>query len=398
MRKVAEYGVLLCCWSILLGLFLCTSLLGGCSCAVSGPARCDTVFYRPSYAGGFDIAGNRGDSSRVVRVFSPWQDSDSVALELFVSRNGEMPPEGFQGCVLRDKAERIAVTSTSHIALLDMLGATDRIVAASGKRFSCSEAFCAVLDPVAEIGPDTSPDYEALVASRPDIVLLYGISSESPLQNRLSALGIPYIYIGEYLETSPLGRTEWVVLLAELLGIREEGFRAFCAVADRYNDVKSLAGMSCAPSDRPLVMLNSPYGDSWFLPSAKGYMPNLVRDAGGRYVLEDRIEGTSVPVGLEEAFTLASSADFWLNVSGVESLEQFLVRHPVFSEVPCVNEGKVYANDKRTNPFGGNDFWESSAARADILLADIVRILHPELRPALDSLVQTDGLYYYRQL
>lgn len=379
--------------SIIFYISLCAFCWQACSSSVA--VQYDTVFYKPSCAGGFDIVGNASDSSRIVRVFSPWQDSDSCALELFLARNGELPPEGFRGCAVRDRVQRIAVTSTSHIALLDMLGATDRIVAASGKRFSCCEAFLSGLDSVAEIGPDTSPDYEALVGSRPDIVLLYGISSESPLQGKLSALGIPYIYIGEYLETSPLGRTEWVVLLAELLGIREDGERAFSSVAHSYGDVRSLAARS---ENRPTVMLNSPFGDAWFLPSGKGYIPNLVRDASGRYVLGESFDGTSVPVALEEAFSLASSADYWLNVSGVETLGQFLSHYPVFSGVPCVSAGRVYANDKRVNPSGGNDFWESSAARPDVLLADLVRILHPELRPAVDSLMQCSGLYYYRQL
>lgn len=388
-------GISLCVLRLIVCLFLCAFCWQGCSSSVA--VQCDTVFYKPSCAGGFDIVGNASDSSRIVRVFSPWQDSDSCALELFVARNGELPPEGFRGCTVREKVERIAVTSTSHIALLDMLGATDRIVAASGKRFSCCEAFLSGIDSVAEIGPDTSPDYETLVAARPDIVLLYGIYSHSPLQGRLSSLGIPYIYIGEYLETSPLGRTEWVVLLAELLGIREEGERVFSDVVCRYETIRDLAGENLG-SERPVIMLNSPYGDTWFLPSAKGYMPNLIGDAGGRYVLEDRLDGTSVPVGLEEAFNLASAADFWLNVNGVDSLVQFLSRYPVFSEVPCVSAGKVYANDKRVNPFGGNDFWESSAARPDVLLADLVRILHPECCPAVDSIQQTGGLFYYRQL
>ncbi len=400
VRIFTKYSSLLVASVLLFVAFI----LSGCSCCSPVQNDFDTVFYKPSSAGGFEIVGNRNDSSRVIRVFSPWQQTDSSFREIFLARNGENPPKGFRGCVLEGAARRIAVTSTSHIALLDLLGAADRIVAASGKRFAFCNSFRERLDSVTEIGPDYSPDYEALISSRADIVLLYGISSESPLERKLSVLGIPYIYIGEYLETSPLGRSEWVVALGELLGMREAAQSVFSEVERKYSSVcRVVAGQS--PKNRPRVMLNSPFGDSWFLPSGRGFFPRMIEDAAGEYVLGDCLEGTSVPVSLEKAFSLASSADCWLNVSGVASMEQFLSDYPVFAQVPCVSSGRVFANDKRLNPFGGNDFWESSAARPDLLLADLVRILHPSLSPALDSLGFSSGqssgssaLYYYRKL
>ena len=58
---------------------------------------------------------------------------------------------------------------------------------------------------IADIGYEAGADFEALAAAKPDIVLLYGISSSNAMEDRLRILGIPYLYIGEYLETSPLG-------------------------------------------------------------------------------------------------------------------------------------------------------------------------------------------------
>ena len=190
VRIFTKYSSLLVASVLLFVAFI----LSGCSCRSPVQNDFDTVFYKPSSAGGFEIVGNRNDSSRVIRVFSPWQQTDSSFREIFLARNGENPPKGFRGCVLEGTARRIAVTSTSHIALLDLLGAADRIVAASGKRFAFCNSFRERLDSVTEIGPDYSPDYEALISSRADIVLLYGISSESPLERKLSVLGIPYIY------------------------------------------------------------------------------------------------------------------------------------------------------------------------------------------------------------
>ena len=57
----------------------------------------------------------------------------------------------------------------------------------------------------------------------PDIVLLYGVNGASPVESKLRELDIPFIYIGDYLESSPLGKAEWMVALAEIVGRRDDG-------------------------------------------------------------------------------------------------------------------------------------------------------------------------------
>ena len=66
--------------------------------------------------------------------------------------------------------------------------------------------------------------------------------------------------------------------------------------------------------DAPSVMLNVPYGDSWFMPSTQSYAARLIADAGGHYVYQTNTGNASVPIDMEEAYLLASDADMWLNV------------------------------------------------------------------------------------
>lgn len=127
------------------------------------------------------------------------------------------------------------------------------------------------------------------------------------------------------------------------------------------------------------------------MPPAKSYMATLIGDAGGRYVYQQNTSDSSVAVDMEEAYSLASDAACWVNVSNAESLEQLKRLYPKFADTRPVVENRVYANTLRATPGGGNDFFESGIVHPELILQDLVKILHPEL--AADK-----EFTYYRQL
>lgn len=393
-------------------LCLTVLLMCSCTCTQKGTAGYGTVYYHPTHAAGFDIVGNAGCESRVVRVFSAWQGADSTVMELFIARDGELPPEGFGGQVIDGHASRIAVMSSSYIGLLSALGACDSIAAVSGLRFVSDMDILGRKDRILEIGSDSDPDYEGLLAGSVDLVLLYGITSSSPMEKRLKALGIPYFYMGEYLEPDPLGRAEWMVALAEIIGQREKGEEIFSALAHRYDSLKAVASGICRygslkavssgvkENNRPKVMMNVPYGDTWFMASSNSAIVRMIGDAGGEYLYKGNATNKSVPIDREEAFVLASEADVWLDTGGLGSVEELERACPGFSSVKCVQNGRIYNNDARRSPGGGNEFWESSPAKPDVVLRDLMRILYPDI-PALQESgqhPQDNELYYYRRL
>ena len=209
-------------------------------------------------------------------------------------------------------------------------------------------------------------------------MLLYGIGdAQSAVTDKLRELGIPYMYIGEYVEESPLGRAEWMVLLGEVTDRREESEAAFRAIAERYERLKA---ETAAPEGRKKVMVNTPWQDTWYMPSTRSVIARLIEDAGGDYIYKENETNGSLPVGMETAYRLLREADVWIETGQCASLADLL----------AVRTGQVYNNNRRLTPGGGNDYWESAVVRPDVVLRDLIRILHPE-----------DGegeLYYYRQL
>ncbi|MDE6057919.1 MAG: ABC transporter substrate-binding protein [Muribaculaceae bacterium] len=346
------------------------------------------TLYTPTDASGFSITGKEGSQSSLITVSNPWQGADSVATHLFITRAGDEAPLAYEGQVLDGEADRIAVTSSTHVAMLDALGAADRIVAVSGIDYINNPDVQRRRDDIADIGYEGNFDYEALLASDPDIVLLYGVNGASSMEGKLRELQIPYIYIGDYVEESPLGKAEWMVPIAEIIGEREKGADTYAAIAARYAALKKRVADSAV--DAPSVMLNVPYGDSWFMPSADSYMARLIRDAGADYIYRKNTGNTSMPIDLEEAYTLASQADFWLNTDRMESLSTLAAKCPKFKDTRALRNGYVYNNTRRANSAGGNDFYESAVVNPDILLRDLAAIFHPEL--------SSDTLVYYKKL
>lgn len=343
-------------------------------------------FYSPVYASGFSVKSAKGSDNRLITISCPWQGAYSVTMSLLVLADGDEAPADFEGEVLEGAAKRIVCTSSTHVAMLDAIGAADRIVGVSGIDFISNKNVQKRRDEIADIGYEGAYDYESLVAADPDLVLLYGITSASSLEGKLRELGIPYMYVGEYVEEQPLGKAEWVVALAVATGLYDKGREVFDAIPPRYEAIKNRVREN---ADKPVVMLNTPYGDQWFLPSTTSYMVRLVTDAGGNYAYKANTGNTSMPVDMEVAYALTDGADCWINTGVYATLSGIGAAFPKLAETkPFVNK-RVYNNNRLVTAAGGNDFYESSVMHPDWVLRDLLKIFYPDLVPE-------DYVYYQR--
>lgn len=361
-------------------------MLSGCQSKPKSTTAFTKEVYTPEYASGFDIVGAENTQSTIIHVRNPWQGAKDVEMSYFVSRNGEKAPSDFEGVVIPAGAKRIVCMASSYIAMLDAIGQVDRVVGVSGINFISNPYINAHKDEIKDMGAEIN--YEILVGLAPDLVLLYGIGdAQSTVTDKMKELGIPYMYVGEYLEESPLGKSEWLVAISELTDSREAGETVFKEIPTRYNALKQLAANV---EKRPTVMLNTPWNDSWLMPSVKSYTARLIADAGGDYIYKKNTSNGSEAIGLETAYGLIREADMWLNVGMATNLAELKSMNPKFTDAKAIRDNKVYNNNLRLTEGGGNDYWESATVHPDIVLRDLIRILHPEL--------VTEELYYYRQL
>ena len=369
--------------------FILASLLLLVSCVSNKKTSLEAFnqdIYTPEYASGFKILGADNAASTLIQVSNPWQGAQDVKMSYFISRNGEQAPAGFNGPVIPAGARNIVCMSSSYIAMLDALGELKRIVGVSGINYVSNPYILAHKDSIKDMGAEMN--YELLLGLKPDVVLLYGIGdAQTAVTDKLKELAAKYHFYLEQEEESPLGKAEWMIVLSELTDSREKGIEIFSEIPKRYQTLKDL---TASVEQRPTVMFNTPWNDSWIMPSTKSYMAQLVNDAGADYIYKENTSNSSAPIGLETAYGLIQKADYWINVGMASTLDELKAVNPKFTDAKSVREKTAYNNNLRLTATGGNEYWESAVVRPDIVLRDLIHIFHPEL--------VSDSLYYYRHL
>ena len=344
------------------------------------------VIYSPTHATGFEIRGCEEGNSTLIVVKNPWQGADDVEQMLLIDRDGTFNTSGTDIQRIDHDAKRIICMSSSYVAMLSTIGKQEAIAGVSGINFISDKYVVANSDKIGDVGYDNNINYEMVVALNPDLVLLYGVMGASGMESKLRELGIPYLYLGEYVESSPLGKAEWMVAVGEITGARDKAVEIFSTISERYTALAT--EVSLAAKECKLVMLNTPYRDSWFIPSEQNYIARIIRDAGGEPFTIAGTGNSSQPIDIEQAYIWASEADVWLNVGACNSLEELIRQNPKFADVKAVREKRVYNNNARQTTQGGSDFWESGVVHPDVILQDLVTILQGN----------EGELYYYKQL
>ena len=387
LSSLATWHSVLGTWHLVLTTCL-LALVSFSSCS-SSPSVSSSPVYTPSHSTNFSISTLDTPDSLATSLISssnPWQGASGVSAQLLIS-NGNPVPDDFSGQILPHFARRIICMSSTHIAMLQALGVSDHIVGVSGKEYISNSSIRENPD-IPDIGYEGFIDYETLAAQKPDLVLLFSVNGASAMEPKLRELNIPYLYIGDYVEESPLGKAEWIVPVAEVVGLRDKGIQKFKDIEARYLSLRdSVAALGLS---NPKVMVNAPFLDSWFMPSTTSYIARLIGDASADYVYTKDTGNSSRPIDLEEALSLVSQADYWINIGSLSSLSELKSSFPKFSSAPCVTSGNVFNNNRITSPGGGNDCYESGVVNPDVILRDMVNILHPG--------VITDSLTYYHRL
>jgi iron complex transport system substrate-binding protein len=372
---------------IVLVCFLCLALFAE-NCGTkrqrhSQPAG-EREVYNPRYAKGFSLRG-LGDTL-ILKVSNPWQFASEMEFNYILTPNAS--PDALNE--IKTPVTKAVCMSTTHVAFISALDKTSCISGISGlKHVSDSAVIARGSDnKIVDVGYDTNLSYELIYSLAPDVVFAYGVQGEfSAVEKKLNELGIKVVYIGEYMEDSPLGKAEWIVAMSAFFDDRQHAEEIFGQMESNYVNTANLLDNI---ESRPKVMFNVPFADTWYLPGTESYMVKFVNDAGAEYIYPDNKGRNSHPMSIEKAFDIAQNADFWLIGNNAKSLDDLKKTDPRMTDIPAFRNKKIYNSNLRANDYG-DDFWESGIVKPDIILKDLIRIFHPNLLPEHDS-------YYYRHL
>ncbi len=340
----------------------------------------------------FIVAGNRIERAErftlvqknrwtEVKIIDPWQGATGVNQIYYLVKRGSVLPGGVDSsAVIFVPLKKIICMSTTHLAMISALGEEQTIAGVSGTNFIYSPAIIKNVEKglVVDVGYEANLNKELILKISPDLIMIYGIGSESSgYLGKIKELGIKVIINADYLETDPLSRAEWIKLFGALYCKENLADSLYKSEVDEYTRLKSFIVQKT--TNKPKVLLGLPFKDTWYISPGNSFISKLINDAGGDYLWMDTESSISMPFGLENVYLRGLKADYWLNIGSVSSRNEISNVDPRLDDLPCFKNDNLFNNNNRITVNGGNDYWESGSLYPHLLLKDIATILHPEL-------------------
>ncbi|WP_446715771.1 ABC transporter substrate-binding protein [Bacteroides sp. GD17] len=311
----------------------------------------------------------------VVTLRNPWDTLKTLHTYVLVPSAEPVPEHLPEGTVVRTPLSKAVIYSSVHCGLVDKLGAFGSIGGICDLKYiklpAVQEGVAEGI--IADCGDGMNPDMEKIIDLHPDAILL------SPFENsggygRIEKLNIPIIECADYMETSALGRAEWMRFYGLLFGVAAQADSLFAEVDSCYQHLKMRAALSSVSLS---VVSELKSGSAWYVPGGRSTIGRLFGDACGRYVFADDAHSGSVPLAFETVFDRAGDADVW-------TIKYNRDRDMTYSDLKADYIGYTgFKAFKERNIYGCNTakvpFYEETPFRPDYLLADFIQILHPEI-------------------
>jgi iron complex transport system substrate-binding protein len=341
------------------------------------------------YTTGFVIEYH--NAYKVITINTPWPGA-TESIQYALVQCGAPAPEGFlEEQIITVPAQSIITMSTTYLPALDELGLLDRLVGIDDATYVSNPTVLKMAEDgkLASIGYGSGVNVEKVLELSPDLVMTYGSGApEYDAHPVLLQAKQKVVINAEWMDTSPLGRAEWLKFIAAFFNKEADAEALFTQIAQEYQELTALAA---AASQKPTVFTGSAYQGTWYVPGGQSFAAAFLRDAGGNYLWSDDTSTGSLPLSIEAVFEKAQTADFWLNVGYVGSLDDLKAMDARYADFAAFQNNKVWNNDAKTSPTGGNDYYESAVIHPELVLADLIHILHPDLLP-------NHELVYYRQV
>ena len=327
------------------------------------------------YAKGFSVKHCKGYTC--VSVFNPL-NNHQLYEKYYLCKNAETktPNDGIKVLI---PLKTIAVTSCTHFEFLDLIGEIDKITGVcEPKRIYNSKILQKInAGKIVDLGDSFNIGFEKLLGLKPDAVMMSGFAQQDENSFRIARTGLVVIYNNEWMENNLLARAEWIKFVAAFFDKSAKAGNIFDEIEKKYLEVSTLAKNV---TYKPTILTGNDFRGTWYVPGGRSYAGELYEKAGGNYFYRNDTTTGSIPLSMETALKNFADADVWLwcTMNSMQELKSMNERYALFKAFKTEN---VYHNMKRSTPSGGNDYWESAVARPDIILQDVIKVLHPELLP-----------------
>lgn len=328
------------------------------------------------YAKGFSIENYDGYS--VVKVQNPWPKATKTYTYILKEKDGIVPDNLKQNLIIPVPIETIVVTSTTHIPSLEMLDEVNSLVGFPHADYISSEKVRARIDDgkVKELGNNQDLNTEIILDLQPNVIIGYGIDNKNPTLDNLQKSGLKVMLNGDWNEETALGKAEWIKFFGALYGKQEQADDIFTKIEKDYLNTIEIAKKAIAT---PTVLAGDMFEDRWYLPKGSSWGSLLLKQANSNYLWQETRGTGSLSLSFETVFEKAKNADIWITSGQFSSLKEMTDMNPHYAEFDAFRNKNVYSFSGKKGKTGGIFYYELAPNRPDIVLKDLVKILHPEL-------------------
>lgn len=320
-------------------------------------------------------------------ISDPWNAGKRLATYALIPHElTKLPsvPDGFK--IIRTPLQRSVVYSSTNSAAITELGVLSALAAVSDGNYYAPDDTISILinqGRIIDIGNSMSPKLETLVEVEPDAILV------SPYENAghgiLDAINTPVVECADYMETTPLGRAEWILFLGELYGVRDKARQLYNCITANYLTLRDIVSKSESP--KPKILTEMLTSGVWYVPGGKSYMARMLSDAGADYPWSDNRSTGSLQLDVAAVIDKASDADIWImrssNIPTVKSLKS---DNPIFKNIKALANGNVYNCDPSKTTF-----FNDIAFHPERILSDYINIFHP-------GIIENQSLRYFNKI
>jgi iron complex transport system substrate-binding protein len=328
------------------------------------------------YAKGFSIQNYDGYS--VVTVKNPWPKATKTYTYILKEKNGIIPDSLKENITIPIPIKTIVVTSTTHIPSLEMLDEVTTLVGFPHCDYISSEKVRARIDAgkVKELGNNQDLNTEVILDLQPEIIIGYGIDNKNPTLDNLQKSGLKVMLNGDWNEETALGKAEWIKFFGALYGKQKEADELFSKIEKDYLKTIAIAKLA---NTTPTILAGDMFEDRWYLPKGTSWGSLLLKQANGNYLWQETSGTGSLSLSFETVFEKAKNADIWITSGQFSTLKEMTEANPHYAKFDAFTNKNVFTFSRKKGKTGGILYYELAPNRPDLVLKDLVKILHPEL-------------------
>lgn len=343
------------------------------------------------HAQGFSIEQKK--THKEIKVYNPWDKGTILRRYALIPRDSNVPKDiPTETTIVKVPVNNLISFSNTHIGAIVKLGLSDKLlgITRANKIYNKKISERVERGEIVNLGGahNKNIDIEKIVELDPELIILSAFNGVKSGETQLEEVGVKLAYSLSWMESTPLGRAEWMKFTAAFFNREALADSIFNQVEKNYNHLKKLTKNVAS---KPNVLFGYSYKGTWYMPGGQHYMVSYLRDAGANYFMFDDDTRGSIPMSVETVLDQCTYADFWIHPGSCKSLNEIEDGGEIFSQFTAFKKKEIYNIYKRSNFAGGSDWWETGSVNPDIVLKDFIKVLHPEL---LDS----EEFYFFNKL